>query len=115
MASDHPIHISPSPDRVRVTWRGRVVAESDAALELREHTYPPVLYIPRGDADMKHFARTVHETRCPYKGVAHYFSLVADGATEQNAVWTYETPLPGVAAIKDHLAFYPDRVQITRG
>jgi uncharacterized protein (DUF427 family) len=115
MASDHPIDISPAPDRVRVTWRGRLVAESDAALELREHTYPPVLYIPRGDADMSHFARSALETKCPYKGVANYFSLVADGATDKDAVWTYESPLPGVAAIKDHLAFYPDRVQITRG
>jgi uncharacterized protein (DUF427 family) len=115
MASDHPIDISPSPDRVRVVWRGRSVAQSEAALELREHTYPPVLYIPRRDVDMKHFARSALETKCPYKGVAHYFSLVADGATDQDAVWTYESPLPGVAAIKDHLAFYPDRVQITRG
>jgi uncharacterized protein (DUF427 family) len=115
MASDHPIQISPAPDHVRVMWRGRLVAESDAALELREHSYPPVLYIPRGDADMAQFARSAHETKCPYKGVANYFSLVADDATEKNAVWTYESPLPGVAAIKDHLAFYPDRVQITRG
>ena len=115
MTSDHPIRISPSPDRVRVTWRGRLVAESDAALELREHTYPPVLYIPRRDADMKHFVRSPVETRRPYKGVANYFSLVADGAADKDAVWTYESPLPGVAAIKDHLAFYPDRVRIARG
>ncbi len=115
MASDHPIHISPSPVRVRVMWRGRLVAESDAALELREHTYPPVLYIPRGDADMAYFARSAQETKCQYKGVANYFSLVADDATDKDAVWTYESPLPGVAAIKDQLAFYPDRVQIARG
>jgi uncharacterized protein (DUF427 family) len=115
VASDHPIHISLSPIRVRVTWRGKLVAGSDAALELREHTYPLVLYIPRRDADMKHFARSALETKCPYKGVANYFSLVADGAADKDAVWTYESPLPGVAAIKDHLAFYPDRVQIARG
>ncbi|MGA2792940.1 MAG: DUF427 domain-containing protein [Roseiarcus sp.] len=115
MPSDHPIRISRSPERVRVLWRGRVVAQSDSALELREHTYPPVLYIPRGDADMKHFVRSALETTCLYKGVANYFSLVADDATDKDAVWTYESPLPVAADIKDHLAFYPNKVQITRG
>ncbi|MGO8799842.1 MAG: DUF427 domain-containing protein [Roseiarcus sp.] len=115
MSSDHPIRIVRVPERVRVMWRGRPVAQSDAALELREHSYPPVLYIPRADADMKHFVRSDLETTCPYKGVAHYFSLAADDATDKDAVWTYETPLPAVAEIRDHLAFYPDKVQITRG
>ncbi|MBV9139145.1 MAG: DUF427 domain-containing protein, partial [Hyphomicrobiales bacterium] len=44
------------------------------------------------------------------KGDASYFSIVVDGQVSENAVWTYENPLPGVAAIKDHLAFYPKRV-----
>lgn len=115
MPTDHPIHILRSPDRVRVLWRGRVVAQSDAALELREHTYPPVIYIPRGDADMKLLVRSALETTCPYKGVANYFSLVGDDATDEDAVWTYESPLPVAADIKDHLAFYPNKVQIMRG
>lgn len=29
-----------------------------------------------------------------------------------NAVWTYEHPYPAVGEIKDHLAFYADRVQL---
>lgn len=115
MPFDHPIHICRSPDRIRVLWRGRVVAQSDAALELREHTYPPVIYIPRSDADMKLFVRSALETTCPYKGVAKYFSLVAADATDKDAVWTYESPLSVAAEIKDHLAFYPDKVQIVRG
>ena len=39
-----------------------------------------------------------------------YFSLPAGGDRSVNAVWSYETPYPAVSAIKDHLAFYPDRV-----
>ena len=114
MPEDRVITVSPAPDRVSVVWRGKVVAKSDAALELREHNYPPVVYIPRGDADMTLFVRSALETTCPYKGVANYFSLVADEATEQDAVWTYESPLPAVAAIKDCLAFYPNKVQFVR-
>ncbi len=107
---DHPISIAPHPTRVRVTCNGRVVADTVRALTLCEAGYPPVHYIPRGDADMALFARTAHATYCPYKGNAAYFSLNVDGRTSENAVWTYEAPYPAVAEIKEHLAFYPTRV-----
>ena len=113
MSDDHPITVAPAGGRVIVRWRGRTIVDTLDALELREHGYRPVFYVPRGDADMALFARTAKETTCPYKGVANHFSL-SDGVEEDaNAVWTYETPKPGVAAIKNHLAFYPGRVEIT--
>ena len=114
MHQGHEITIAPAKDRVVVRWRGRVIADSRRALELREAAYPPVLYIPREDADMTLFVRTAHRTVCPYKGDANYFSLREGESDEVDAVWTYEEPKLGVAAIKDHIAFYPDRVQITR-
>lgn len=80
------------------------------ALVLREGTYPAVFYVPRADVDMSVLARTEHFSHCPYKGDASYFSIPAGGARAVNAVWTYEAPHDAVAAIKDHLAFYPDRV-----
>lgn len=54
--------------------------------------------------------RTDHQTHCPYKGDASYFSIVVDGHSAENAVWSYEQPFPAMAEIKDHLAFYPNRV-----
>ncbi len=114
MHEDHPITIAPAQGRVVVRWRGQVIVDTRRALELREATYPPVLYIPREDADMTLFVRTAHQTHCPYKGAANYFSSHEGENDDVNAVWTYEEPKPGVAAIKDHIAFYPDRVQITR-
>lgn len=107
---DHPITIEPAPGRVVVRFGGAVIADTRAALELREAAYKPVLYIPRGDAAMAQYARTTHSTHCPYKGDASYFSL--GGAA--NAVWSYEDPYPAMAAIKDHLAFYPQHVTIER-
>ena|SRR5579872_5578456 len=107
---DHPITIEPAPKRVRVIFNGEVIAESAHALILREASLRPVAYIPRTDADMRFFTRTAHATHCPYKGDAAYYSLAAGGNVAENAVWTYETPFPAVAAIKEHLAFYPDRV-----
>ena len=114
MADDHPITIAPAAGRVIVRWRGRNAADTRRALELREASYPPVLYIPREDADMRLFEPTAHETTCPYKGQASYFTLRDGDAADVDAVWSYERPKPGVAAIKDHLAFYPHRVEIVR-
>lgn len=107
---EHPITIIPNPTRIRVVFAGRVVAETARALTLTEATLPAVLYIPREDADMTAFERTAHTTHCPYKGDASYYSLRVGDRVAANAVWTYETPYPAVAAIRDHLAFYPDRV-----
>ena len=107
---DHPIAIAPLRGRVRVLLGGVIVAESTRALTLREASYPPVHYVPREDAQMDLFVPSAHRTHCPYKGDAAYFSLTAGGLAKRDAVWSYETPFPAVAAIKDHLAFYPDRV-----
>jgi uncharacterized protein (DUF427 family) len=106
----HPITIEPQPGRVTVKVGGKVVADSSAALQLREASYPAVLYIPRQDVDMALLQRTDHATYCPFKGDCAYFSIPAGGERAANAVWTYEAPYPAVAAIRDHLAFYPDRV-----
>ena len=107
---DHPITISANARRVRVRFAGRTIADTARALTLKEAHYPPVHYIPRADADMSALTRTAHRTHCPYKGDASYFSVVADGRTAENAVWSYEQPFPAVAEIKDCLAFYPNRV-----
>jgi uncharacterized protein (DUF427 family) len=107
---DHPITIEPNPKRIRVSFNGRVVAETSRALTLREAHLPPVQYIPREDADMSLLERTAHQTHCPYKSAAAYYTIRVDGHAAENAVWTYEEPYPAVAAIKGHLAFYPDRV-----
>jgi uncharacterized protein (DUF427 family) len=107
---DHPITITPSPKRVRVTFCGQVVADTTKALSLKEASYPAVLYIPRADAKMDLLKKTDNATHCPYKGDASYFSIQAGGKTAENAVWSYEQPFPAMAEIKEYLAFYPNRV-----
>jgi uncharacterized protein (DUF427 family) len=107
---DHPITIEPAKGRVIVRAGDTVIADTTHALELREGAYKPVLYIPRADAKMAHYTRSTHSTHCAYKGDASYFDL--SGAP--NAVWSYETPFPAMAQIKDHVAFYPNHVTIER-
>ena len=107
---NHPISIEANSSRVVVTVGGKIIADTQHALRLRESSYPPVQYIPRRDVDMTALARSEHTTYCPYKGDASYFSIPAGGARARDAVWSYETPFEAMAQIKEYLAFYPDRV-----
>jgi uncharacterized protein (DUF427 family) len=109
---DHPIAIEPNGARVIVSAAGVVVADTREALTLREAGYPAVQYIPRKDVDISMLERTDHSTYCPYKGDCAYYSIPAGGNRAANAVWTYELPFEAVGEIKDHLAFYPDRVDL---
>ncbi|SEH64553.1 Uncharacterized conserved protein, DUF427 family [Rhizobium tibeticum] len=107
---DHPITVRKNPARVVVKLGGQVIADSRNALTLKEASYPAVQYIPRADVNMALLTRSDHHTYCPYKGEASYFNIVSGGDTAGNAIWTYEDPYAAVSEIKEHLAFYPDRV-----
>jgi uncharacterized protein (DUF427 family) len=107
---DHPITVERNAQRVVVKLAGRVIADSKAVLTLREANYPPVQYIPLQDVDTSLLERTAHTTYCPYKGECAYYSIPLGGARSLNAVWEYQQPHAAVAAIKDHVAFYADRV-----
>ncbi len=103
--ADH-IRITKAEGRWTVRAGGAVLGESAHALELAEGDYAPVIYFPRADIAMALLDATDHNTHCPHKGDASYFSVVTKSTTLENAAWSYETPLDGVARIKDHLAFY---------
>ncbi|KQX22698.1 MULTISPECIES: DUF427 domain-containing protein [unclassified Sphingomonas] len=107
---DHPITVERNPHRVVVTLGGQEIANTTAALTLREASYPAVQYIPREDVDMTALERSDHGSYCPYKGDASYYSIPAGGERSVNAVWSYEAPYDAVAEIRGHVAFYPDRV-----
>jgi uncharacterized protein (DUF427 family) len=101
------IKIDCAGTRVVVKAGGEVLADSGDAIALKEGSYPVVYYFPRKDVRMERLSRTAHSTHCPFKGDASYFSLVGG---PENAVWTYEQPFDDMLAIKDRLAFYPERV-----
>ena len=112
---DHPITIAPNDKRVTVSAAGRTIAETHAALTLCEASYPPVQYVPREDTDMMLLHRSDHTTYCPYKGECTYFHIPSLGEKGKNAVWSYEDPFDAVSAIREHLAFYPDRATVAEG
>jgi uncharacterized protein (DUF427 family) len=107
---DHTLVVVSFRGTVQVTVSGRTVAETKRALQLDEADYPSVYYIPREDTDMSLLVPTAHYTYCAYKGDCSYFSIPIGGQRSEYAVWTYENPYDAVAEIKNHLAFYPSRV-----
>lgn len=110
---DHPITVEPSSDHVIVRAGGATVADSTATLVLQEADYPPVRYIPLADVDQALLAPSDTSTYCPYKGDASYWSITGDTGGGEDVVWYYPDPRPAVEAIRDHVAFYPNRVEIT--
>jgi uncharacterized protein (DUF427 family) len=107
---EHRIETKPAKERVRVTFNGEVIADTREAIRMEEGSYPAVFYFPRKDVKMERLIRSSHRTHCPFKGDAAYFSLVNG---PENAVWSYEQPYDEMSVIKERLAFYPDKVDIS--
>jgi uncharacterized protein (DUF427 family) len=102
--------VEASDRRVRVVVGGIVVADSTRAMRVLETSHPPGWYIPREDVRMDLLRPSDHRSTCEFKGQASYFTVAVGDEHRQDAAWTYESPLPGYAAIAGHLAFYPGRV-----
>lgn len=108
------ITITPATGTYVIRAGGAVIGETSHALELREGTSPPVVYVPRDDVALAFLDRSTRQTTCPHKGIASYYSVVLPTGRLENVIWTYETPKPDVAAIAGHLAFYTDQVTVQR-
>src|SRR5689334_13364857 len=109
----HPITITPTAARVTVKVDGRTIADTTDAVTLQEASYPAVQYIPFADVDPGVLVKTDTRTYCPFKGDASYYSVRAADRELTDVIWTYEHPYPAVAEIKEHAAFYANKVEIT--
>ncbi|WP_170391022.1 DUF427 domain-containing protein [Ruegeria arenilitoris] len=101
------IKIRKAPGKWCVRSGGAILGETTNALELLEGDLAPVIYFPRADIAMAFLDKTEKLTHCPHKGDATHYSIVNKSSVTQNAVWSYEDPIPAVAEIKGYLAFYP--------
>lgn len=112
---DHPITCAKEPGRVQVLFEGHSIATSDDVLVLREDGREPVRYFPRDHVAMAFLKKTDKVTHCPYKGQASYYTIMRDRQIIENAVWSYEDPLPGMGQIAGRLAFYPEHFDFQVG
>lgn len=115
MASGHTVTVTPSAFHVEISVNGTTVATSERPLLLQETGLPTRYYLPRRDVRMDLFQGTNFHTTCPFKGEASYWTLLLDGEQFDGIAWSYEHPIPGVAAIEGHLCFYPERVEMKIG
>src|SRR4051794_38208649 len=102
-----PPALVPCERRVRIEAAGRVVADSAAALRILETSHPPTIYVPPSDVDPAALRDMAGTSWCEWKGRANYVSV----AGRERAAWTYRDPVPSYAALRDHLAFYPSRLE----
>lgn len=109
--AEHPITITATDGRVTVRVRGQIVADTESALTLQESNYPAVQYVPLSDVDPDVLAESASTTYCPYKGEADYLDVLG----VPDVIWTYRQPYPAVHEIAGHVAFYPDKADITVG
>lgn len=86
---------------VKAIWNGTVIAESDATVVVEGNHY-----FPRSDVNARYLVASPTHTTCPWKGVASYYSLSVDGATNPDAAWYYPEPKSAAAEIRDHIAFW---------
>lgn len=101
-----PPSIERASRQVRAVAAGHVIAETERAVVVRETSHPPVYYFPPEDVRMEFLEPSAHVTHCEFKGEAHYYSLVVDGARQSNVAWYYPRPLAGYEELADHVAFY---------
>jgi len=102
------IDILASTRHVRLEWEDRLLAESSRPLLLFETLLPVRCYLPRADV-VVHLEPTDAVSYCAYKGRASYFS-VPDGPSD--VAWTYPEPLREAEPIRDHIAFFDERVDV---
>lgn len=103
------IKVTKEPGNWVVRIGGAVVGESSRVLRLSEGTLADVMYVPRQDLGMEFFDISERSSHCPHKGDATYFHFAAPEGRVPDVAWSYEAPMPEVAQITGHLAFYPDK------
>ena len=86
---------------MKAIWNGRVLAESDDTVVVENNHYFPAMSLNR-----EFFRESDTRTRCPWKGEAHYYSLVVDGKENRDAAWYYPSASEKARSIEGRVAFW---------
>ena len=108
----HRIDVLPSSRQVRLELDGQVLAVSSRPVLLFETMLPTRYYLPRADVTAELVASSTR-TWCAYKGQASYFSASVGGRLVPDIAWTYEDPRHDAARVRDLIAFFDERIDVT--
>jgi uncharacterized protein (DUF427 family) len=86
---------------VKAEWNGAVLAQSDRTVVVEGNHY-----FPAEAVDRSRLQPSATTTKCPWKGTAHYYTVVVDGKENPDAAWYYPEPKSAASAIKDRIAFW---------
>ncbi len=109
-----PPALVPCKRRVRIELGGVTVADSTRALRVLETSHPPTIYVPPQDVDPACVRAARGRSFCEFKGTASYLDVLGGSEVRERAAWTYPEPTRGYEALRDHLCFYPSRVDACR-
>jgi len=93
---------------MKAIFNGVVVAESDNCKVVEGNQY-----FPPDSIKKEYFKETKTHTICPWKGKASYYTVDVKGEKSEDAAWFYPKPSFLAKKIKDHVAFYTDKVEVT--
>jgi uncharacterized protein (DUF427 family) len=105
-----PPALEHSKKQIRIEFGGEIIADTTDAKRVLETSHPPVYYLPPEDINMDYLEEISGSSYCEWKGQAHYYDVVVGDKRAQKAAWSYANPNQRFAAIKDHIAFYPHKM-----
>lgn len=106
------IRIEANPNRVRAMFAGHVIGDTTRALTVHVPGQEPTHYFPRQDVETSYLGKTSRLTHSPALGDASHFTIVMEGEIIENAIWSYEQPVPGAEALKGYMAFSPHWAEV---
>lgn len=107
-----PPRVEQTTSQVEVIFGGQTIALTLRPLRVLETSHPPVYYLPPDAVVWDHMTPSEKTTHCEYKGLASYFDVTVKGQTAPEAAWTYRDPSPGYEVLADHVAFYPEKMEV---
>lgn len=95
---------------LRIVFNNEINAETTRVFRVLETSHPPVYYFPPEDVKMGYLSKASGSSFCEWKGRARYYDLKAGERAVEKASWSYPNPTESFAEIKDHIAFYPSKM-----
>lgn len=85
----------------KAIWKDVVLAESDDIVIVEGNPY-----FPTESLHSQYFQASDETSYCPWKGTAHYHTIVVNGESNSGAAWYYPEPKEAAKQIKDRVAFW---------
>ncbi len=95
---------------LKIIFNGEIIAETNRAFRVLETSHPPVFYFPPSDVRTEFLTEAANSSFCEWKGRAGYYDLRVADKSIKNAAWFYPNPTGSFAEIKNHIAFYPSKM-----